>query len=662
MKLFNLKSGLFLVSLTLIFIILPEVASAYSYQGYMQPSNDPFGSNGAFSGWHDWESSRQSMFYFNTTSPVQGFNSQAYSWELVGHLKGYGSFGDAGGRGGTVLCLNSDGVLWHGSCWEPVNRNGPRFTNDRCPSGTYTSIGSSGGIGNGCADYDISGGIGGDTSPPFKYIVLHVWANDAIWESLHVNWSMRGVEAHFAGLFGGTGYAVVSGNAPPTNVNVGDTFDFGWVTDQANAYAFSYTGPIVCASENQCTATGPGVATITIQANGPSGDGPITVQDSKSITITTGTVSGCTDPTATNYNPSATVDDGSCIPAGGNNGGAVNGICSATHYNCSAGTLGAKAEYPDQYQWWCNGSGGGTNKLCSEMKGSTGGAVNGSCYSAHYNCSAGSLGATAEYPDQWQWWCNGTGGGSNKLCAELKSTGPVQHYSCYPGSCVPDDNGPSTSPTCSDLPCGTPPPGGAKCGNGVINVGEQCEVGITGDCQAPWNPGTSCNLATCRCVDNTPPPPPVNGSCGSNAQTYPAGTTSYSGSYCSSGSPSSTPGFPAPGTSVNWTCLGSNGGGNSQCTASVLISLIVDPQPKGGKVISQSANSNINCVGVCSSGHFKNETVTLKAIPSSSYWKFNGWGGDCASSGTNPLCTLTIDSNKVVSTSFILRLFNYKEF
>jgi hypothetical protein len=47
---------------------------------------------------------------------------------------------------------------------------------------------------------------------------------------------------------------------------------------------------------------------------------------------------------------------------------AVNGTCSPTHYNCTTGTLGTTADYTDLWQWWCNGSGGGANILCSEYK------------------------------------------------------------------------------------------------------------------------------------------------------------------------------------------------------------------------------------------------------------------------------------------------------
>lgn len=53
----------------------------------------------------------------------------------------------------------------------------------------------------------------------------------------------------------------------------------------------------------------------------------------------------------------------------------VNGMCAATHYNCSTGVLGSTADYPTSgvpnvyaWQWWCNGTDNGTNILCNEDK------------------------------------------------------------------------------------------------------------------------------------------------------------------------------------------------------------------------------------------------------------------------------------------------------
>ncbi|MFW5872118.1 MAG: hypothetical protein ACOCUT_03340, partial [bacterium] len=81
----------------------------------------------------------------------------------------------------------------------------------------------------------------------------------------------------------------------------------------------------------------------------------------------------------------------------------------------------------------------------------------------------------------------------------------------------------------------------------------------------------------CVCIPPTPTPPPlptptptpipVNGSCGSAAKNYETYNTRFSGSFCNSGSLSSTPSFPSRGGSVSWTCSGSNGGSNATCTA-----------------------------------------------------------------------------------------------
>jgi hypothetical protein len=49
----------------------------------------------------------------------------------------------------------------------------------------------------------------------------------------------------------------------------------------------------------------------------------------------------------------------------------VTPVCAATHYNCSSGTVGATAVYADRWQWWCNGStppvNAAPNLLCQEM-------------------------------------------------------------------------------------------------------------------------------------------------------------------------------------------------------------------------------------------------------------------------------------------------------
>ena len=77
----------------------------------------------------------------------------------------------------------------------------------------------------------------------------------------------------------------------------------------------------------------------------------------------------------------------------------------------------------------------------------------------------------------------------------------------------------------------------------------------------------------------------------------------------------------------------------------------------GGSVTSN--DGNINCGSTCSSNYVKGSTVNLTATPSSSYWKFTGWSGDCSGIGS---CILNINGSKTVNASFGPRDFNYQEF
>lgn len=63
---------------------------------------------------------------------------------------------------------------------------------------------------------------------------------------------------------------------------------------------------------------------------------------------------------------------------------------------------------------------------------------------------------------------------------------------------------------------------------------------------------------------------PVNGACGTAAQTYPYTATSFGAdTLCSAGTPSISPAFPTPGNSATWICAGINDGSSSNCTVAV---------------------------------------------------------------------------------------------
>lgn len=59
----------------------------------------------------------------------------------------------------------------------------------------------------------------------------------------------------------------------------------------------------------------------------------------------------------------------------------VNGVCSSTHYNCTAGTSANNNSGATTWTWTCNGSDGGTNASCSEVKPSCTLSLTASAYS-----------------------------------------------------------------------------------------------------------------------------------------------------------------------------------------------------------------------------------------------------------------------------------------
>ncbi len=68
----------------------------------------------------------------------------------------------------------------------------------------------------------------------------------------------------------------------------------------------------------------------------------------------------------------------------------------------------------------------------------------------------------------------------------------------------------------------------------------------------------------------------------------------------------------------------------------------------GGKVVG----SGVDCIGNCTIPFTSDSTVSLEALADTAYY-FTGWAGNC--SGTDEICNLTLDTDKVVSASFQLR-------
>ncbi|MDD5639261.1 MAG: GBS Bsp-like repeat-containing protein [Candidatus Pacebacteria bacterium] len=131
---------------------------------------------------------------------------------------------------------------------------------------------------------------------------------------------------------------------------------------------------------------------------------------------------------------------------------------------------------------------------------------------------------------------------------------------------------------------------------------------------------------------------PVNGVCGNAARVYEYNITSYSGySQCYSGSPNTTA-FPASGSSVSWTCSGTNGGSVSgTCTASRAVTPVAGAC---GTANNKTYNYNETSYGTdtqCAPG--TPSTTAFPAQGSIVIWTCSGSGGgetrSCAA-GRNP--------------------------
>ena len=160
----------------------------------------------------------------------------------------------------------------------------------------------------------------------------------------------------------------------------------------------------------------------------------------------------------------------------------------------------------------------------------------------------------------------------------------------------------------------------------------------------------------------------TNGSCGTANKTYAYGSSSFgSDTLCAAGIESpAAPVFPGAGSSTNWICLGTGGGSNSgQCTATqsaaagYTVTVTADSTIGGSVRSTDSLINTQTCGSPCVRTYGAATGITLQAYPSSTYWKFDHWSGDCSGNG---LCALSVTSPKSVTATFVPRAFNYKEF
>lgn len=249
--------------------------------------------------------------------------------------------------------------------------------------------------------------------------------------------------------------------------------------------------------------------------------------------------------------------------------------------------------------------------------------------------------------------------------------GAGEQYSCQNSGSYACDCGGSTSECVSN--------GSYDCGRGrypeygiTCSAGERCECGapvyqtppptLTCNDVGAINYGGSlpCNYNT---YPNSYPPSYAPNYPGYNAyNTYPPGYNSYNDypqypEYPSYNGYPSYPSYNSYNTYNSYNSYNSyNTYPNTYNTYPPSFSLTVT-KTGGGSI--KSVDTFINCGTTCSKTYVQGTNVTLKATPSSSYWKFSGWSGDCSGAGD---CVLNINSAKSVTGKFVPRNFIYKEF
>jgi hypothetical protein len=295
----------------------------------------------------------------------------------------------------------------------------------------------------------------------------------------------------------------------------------------------------------------------------------------------------CTFPTPVTSANSTYVSDNCVYPA------YVVGSCSASHYSCSSGTSVNNVSGANSWTWNCNGSGGGGNTSCLEMK-----PVD--CVGDWGTCSNSSQTYTITTPAAY--------GGTT--CPHTNGLTQTCGTACV-GSWV-------ESSTCS-LSCG----GGVKQQVYTVTIpasggGTACPY-INGATQ--WG-STSCNTQVCTC--SAPLTQNVTVACDANANGYAATSGSVTRVQDKSAYPSCT--FPTPVTSANSTYVSDNctypsftitpsvvGNGTiSPNTAQPVSSNLVDRTKTF--TITPAINYTASVSGTCPAGSLVGNTYTTGTI------------------------------------------------
>ncbi len=298
--------------------------------------------------------------------------------------------------------------------------------------------------------------------------------------------------------------------------------------------------------------------------------------------------------------------------------------------------------------------------------------VNGACSvpPTHYTCSAGTLGSTAEYPNAanpdfyaYQWWCNGSNGGSNELCTEAKSPPPpaiVRVHSTIPNSWILVKNGAAIGPWNS----------GTDSSYTTSNFGDYGVSAETNFChngrRYSWNAYTPVNVQsgddktmTLTYTDiGACSSGPVLGCTDPLAFNYNASATQDDGSctyrYACNGSNQcvKNPSGSFTSTTCNGTCAAAVGACSNPAThynCSTGTAMNGSDNPTNWTWLCRAAGGDASCtepkVGVCSATHYNCSTGTAingSDNPTNWTWLCRSSGGDasCTESKT-PVCAAT---------------------
>lgn len=237
-------------------------------------------------------------------------------------------------------------------------------------------------------------------------------------------------------------------------------------------------------------------------------------------------------------------------------------------------------------------------------------------------CARGVASTATLSGSNWVWTCAGSGTGSTASCYTAYCSIAID------GSCGSANGGQlMTAPTGSELCAyGTASP--------VAGIGPW-----TWTCAGTSGGATvSCSAQTCNAATT-----PINGYCGgADGQYFAAAAEANAAGLCNPGNPS--PASVSGSGPWNWTCVGSNGGGNANCSAGVASTINGQCRPYGATYATQPATGTASG---CSSGSYADATDT----GSHWVWRCNGTGSPAGYNVTCSAAKQTVVNGQCVTFS-----------